>query len=458
VKKPGPQYVEALARTLEASVPDVLEHCYGQSVGALCPCGCGGELVLPVDLSSFSGLLPVRRLCGACGAPLGKDGLYRQGQEHFTRCRPCSLRGIRGFNTRPSAASHDHPFAAAFTAVLDRAGLNLRQACERAGLDPGEPNRWTRGARTPFRDTVERLANALDAPELLNRQLLAWRWRAYTMTCTGCQAVTEQQPGLFDGGQRRGFHQEAQIDLETGTGSWTCQRCKLREAGKNSPVGQSIATLRKREGRAGLRRRMQKVRAKRNPEQLVEVKGTAAWEKGQAALESKVWTDEERRRQRDGLISAGRRAYTTRKGRTVPPLLPGRRKGKFGLCRICRLITYSSDARRRVEVHELCRRTWERENGKTPRDYPPNPDGRQLSSEELAQTFEIAVRHLLRKEPIGDGRGNGLASEFALAKESVQKRVRTFIRRIPTDKRAGNRLGSWGAALREAAAAAGLRV
>jgi hypothetical protein len=146
------------------------------------------------------------------------------------------------------------------------------------------------------------------------------------------------------------------------------------------------------------------------------------------ALRQKVWTPAERWRQRVGLIRP-------------------RPKGRFGWCSICGLICYSKHASRPVESHGRCR-------------YPDEIIGLPLkragrprrTREQLADSFEAAVRYLLKGEVLGDfdtgdETGTGLALRFQLRDASLRERIRDLVNALPADQRGAKQLPFWKTAL-----------
>lgn len=421
-RRPSWKYVDGLARALRVAPEEVAEHLWGERPGELCVCGCGGVMVPPGDPDAHK--LLVELVCQGCGAPRS----YRQGVEHFPHCRPCSQKRVIRFGRRSSLGS-DHPAAPVLRLALERKGLTLQEAEERAGFAQGTVARWLSGRRGRpgvLRDTLERLVSVLEAPEVFD--VIPWRWRRWSLTCTSCDSVYHYQPGQFRSRLTRGRHAEAVIHEATGGGTFVCRRCKQREAGKRSPVGRKIAILRKRGGRTALRARVLKLRARQTPRQLAENLA-----KAHAANRGRVQTEEERLR------------------RSWAGIAP-RPAGKLGLCRVCDLLTHTYEPTRPAETHRDClskyRHQYQRVFGRPL--YPPRRMGRRLSHEELADSFEIAVRSLLKGEHIGERDGSGLAARFDLDKKSCLRRIDALITRLPQDGRGGRQLACWADALREA--------
>ncbi len=244
------------------------------------------------------------------------------------------------------------------------------------------------------------------------------RW---TLVCTECGDVREYRPTQFRYDRDRGRHPTAVIDESAGKGTYICGPCKQAVIAWASPVGRRIAYLRKKGGRARLARRAADLRAQITLEQLQTGRDKAA-----ATNRGRIPTSEELRR----------RSWSHIAPRPV---------GRFGLCRICGFLAYSAGPDR-AEMHKGCLSSWRRGRHLAFHQYPPRARGNRLSSELLGDTFEIAVRHLLRGEPI-----SRLAAEFDLGKDTAQDRIDTLIKkRLPTDGRGGKRLVLWSDTLHKA--------
>lgn len=90
------------------------------------------------------------------------------------------------------------PFAGELRRVLTARGLSQRQAARDAGLTFDIINRYVTGRSVPMMRTAARLADALDAPRLL--ELTAAH---RTITCEGCGASFVD--GRHSGGEPRRF-------------------------------------------------------------------------------------------------------------------------------------------------------------------------------------------------------------------------------------------------------------
>jgi hypothetical protein len=165
---PSWKYVPGIAAALHLSSAEVLEHLWGERPGDLCDCGCSGIKVEPDNPSARTLLVQV--LCKGCGKPR----TYKQGTPHFALCRPCSQKRVSRF-ARLGGKGSEHPAAPVIRAALDRAGITLQEAEDRAGYAPGTVSRWLNGRRGKpgvFRETLDRLITVLQAPELSQCQPL----------------------------------------------------------------------------------------------------------------------------------------------------------------------------------------------------------------------------------------------------------------------------------------------
>ena len=231
------------------------------------------------------------------------------------------------------------------------------------------------------------------------------------------------------------------IDWELGVGTYPrCADCTWKIVGKASPVGRMMNLLKKKYGRKATREYGRRLGSSLTTEQREEYEGRRV-----AAVRAKVWSAAERSH-----LSAA----------TIKP----RQVGKVGICRICGYITYCAEPtskRRPGETHSECLWKYRREHQQSIGHpvYPRRPGGRRPSSKDLADTFEIAVRHLLRGEDIGRSEwegGKGLAAEFNLSRDAVIERINIFVTRLPSDGRGGQKLARWARALREAKARAAI--
>lgn len=331
----------------------------------------------------------------------------------------------------PQRIRRDHPFTKAFKAALRGSGLTQNEACRRAGISPVPVGAWLRGDRKPRAELVDRLAVVLRAPSLPDS--IETRWFRIRMTCDDCGESADIIPGKLnarakqaekDGVQDRGLD-ISKIDYNSGTGSYICKGCmSARQARRIN------ARIKKNHGKIRFSEIGQRRAAMVTPEELRRLQ-----ELGVEARRGRPLTAEHKRKMRRGMIRA-------------------RPAGVFSLCRLCGLLVFrhNADLRGAGETHHLCVTAWRRENKlAVDSSYPPRPAGRRPSSADLAISYELAVRHLLRGERVhGWEHGRGLAAEFGLAPRTVHERIKKLIAYFPTDERATSQLPVWRDALLEA--------
>jgi len=134
-----------------------------------------------------------------------------------------TLAGVARF----TPSHNQHPFAKLLDRARMRKGISLEETFRRSSLSSGCLHEWTRKDRkvVPYNDSIERLAKVLDAPELLNQDLLPFRWRRYSLTCSNCGRISRVKPSHYASHLKR--FSQARLDSldETGTGTWTCGEC-----------------------------------------------------------------------------------------------------------------------------------------------------------------------------------------------------------------------------------------
>lgn len=134
--------------------------------------------------------------------------------------------------TRIAPSLNQHPFVKLLDQARMRKGFSLEETFRRSSLHPGCVQDWTRerGAVIPYSDSIERLAKVLDAPELLNQDLLPFKWRRYRLTCSSCGRISRIKPGQYASHLKR--FSQARLDSlgETGTGTWICGECSVLAA------------------------------------------------------------------------------------------------------------------------------------------------------------------------------------------------------------------------------------
>lgn len=256
----------------------------------------------------------------------------------------------------------------------------------------------------------------------------AWvRAQRYHLTCRECGKIQEYPRHLFRGAKRQGWFKGVTIDEATGRGEYLCLSCGAAERGYK----QAKRGLRKLSQRGGRRQvlagRAAGARlARQNPSPKFLMSPEGRWKTALAHI-------------------------------TLRPA------GQFYLCRLCGYLGYTQKRRDTSEAHGACLDAHLASRGKGRRNsanaWPSRPRGRQLSTDELAVSFTLAVAHLLRGAAIGESReehGAGLAAWFGLENRAVRRRIEGLLEAFPPDDRSPKRLAAWGRALRWAKSYQGL--
>lgn len=176
-------------------------------------------------------------------------------------CRDCGAA-----QRAPDAASAKRRFETeadgAIWPVLDRASMTMREACQVAEVAEATVRQWRSGRTVAFRDTLQRFADALEAPDLL--EVVPWRWRRITLKCRWCDHETSYTAGDYQTRRRAGGLIHATVDWTTGQGAHTCQPChakeqayrmgrkyrdRLKKKGGRKALNNWLATLRERRGK-----------------------------------------------------------------------------------------------------------------------------------------------------------------------------------------------------------------
>lgn len=490
IRVPTYKHVVATAGGLAANLADAVAGLWGEAAGDPCGCGCGGFKVLPDDEDPTLGVrarrqraddaqaLRVRRVCRGEGCT--NVTTYLQTEAHTPLCRGCSLRGKSTIG-RGVAIGDAHPFRVMLVACLAKNEITLAEACTRAGLSISSVQRWTHGKRAeralPWHEDVRSLGEVLGVPGLVDT--IRSRWRRYRLTCRDpehkrtVRRDKEVSPHIITAWRARGFHPELELDEATGTGFYHCDKCIKRAVGHMSSVGRDVAKLRKRRerklllkktgttkiipsGKDELRERGKKLAASLTPEQRARaIRNASAARTAKAGTRTEEWT-------------------RMRSASNIKP----RPKGTFVACLRCGdWDFFKPGGRRRGLMHGACQ-TAERRSQRTFGATPPPPASSArnvLDSGARADTFEMAVRCLLRHETVGgrvsmkpceacgvgvaaperlspDARchGLGLAHEFDLDPDTIDKRIHQMLSRWPPDGIASQQMRLWGTRLREA--------
>lgn len=386
-----------------------------ERLGDPCPCGCGGVKALPPETKSRT--LGVALPCRVCGEvrifPPGKQGHHPSTCLHCTR--KASVRFGKGSGYKPA-----EDFYSLLGSALDRNGMTLGQACATAGLSRTTVQHWVNGSTTPWRHSLEQLADVLDAPKLVDA--LPSKTGRITVSCPDCGEIRSHRATEIRVWLRKNIPPNTAIDWETGTGTYRCLKC-ARSAQIKSVYSKRI----KRHGKKFYVEQGRRLAANLTPEQRT---------KGLQAAQAARWDHPQ--------------SATAQWNMSISRIVP-KPQGQFGVCTICNRLIHIVGKDKWAKFHQTCLITWRRKNQKGLATYPPHPKGHTYSSEYLATSFELCVRHLLRDEPIGKSDGAGLAGQLGLSRRSVIERIKIFVELFPPDGIGRRRLAFWREAFLEAA-------
>ena len=414
-----------IADNPQAQFPKLLP---GERLGDPCPCGCGGLKVLPQK--STAKKLPILLPCVECKF----ERIYHKRGHHHQRCSAC---GARQRFTKENPSKRESGARLTLQNALRRKGIGIGKAERLAGIGTGYVNHWwVTGKKVPLRHSLQRLADVLEAPELMD--VIPSLVSKITLICPVCEEERVLDAWQVRRWERRN-HDATAVNWHLGTAIYPCGACA---------ASQRMTGYIHKQIKNGMRKKMV-ARGKQLGTSLTPNQRKKALDAAHEANRGRVNSDEERRRKSSGSIQP----YSA---------------GKWGVCWVCRQLAYQSsvkvDGPLAVTVHRSCRRQWfadRRARGEAVKleDSPTRPAGNLPSADDLAMTFAICVLHYLKGMPvgkqIGDGpRGSvfdGLAAEFApLVPNSIWRRMKDFIDRLPTDGRGGRRLAIWSMRLREA--------
>ena len=330
-----------------------------------------------------------------------------------------------------------NPFEATLTVALECKGLSREEVCRLIGIHIATLQNWIRTNELPQRHgkltRIKRLAEVLDCPALVPDVKLKPRQIVMTCTTLGCEVTLTCKPEQIRATLRKGYHPEAVVDFNSGLGTYRCAICSQRNNMKN--IHRKMV---KKHGRKWFHEK-----AEENFASLTEDRRNEGLRKAQ---ESHV-----------GIALSEKHRLNL----TAAKLSP-KPSGKFGICRVCGLLTFRGQDDRPTETHRPCLDGWLSERGLFARDaYPPRGRGRLLSHSELAISYEICVRHLLRGEPIGKYDGGveeGLAGVFKKSRRTMIQRIQSFLKYLPIDGRGSARLHRWSKALLRAGASQGYSI
>ena len=335
--------------------------------------------------------------------------------------QPLPLGRVGGEPTNPALETD-------IQAALPRGEVNVQDSFTRAGVSPSCYRDWVFGGQVPFYDTLEAVADSLDAPELLAHP---YRRRVIVMMCRRCEKSKDYLPSIVRTGAKnteakdgQGFA-GAEIDYEAGTGVYLCHACTTGDIGR--------AQIRKMT-RGGKR------------ENILKASGKAL-----NAKYKKRYTKKERDARWQGVIEGnrGRKQTPETKRRVWIASVPITPKGNLWRCRVCKFFgyTYKSDALHGRMVHPVpCLAEWRLEHEGFPPELP-GPTLEQVKPGEdvslIERDWALTVFHIVKNGKIGGKGGRGLAAALKLERVSANNAIKTTINRFPPDDRGGPQLTGW---------------
>ena len=391
-------------------------------LGDPCSCvdQCGGTKILPA--SPKAKLLATALSCGMCG----EQQFFQIRRHHHANCIGCDPDEWGKKTVQDFPAGQE--FRSLLLAAAHRKGMTLGQIMDAAGIDVSLVSRWANGGSTPYRHYLERLAEVAECPELIDSipSNVAW----VTNTCpTGHKP--DPYPALYIRREiKRGSLDPDRIDWATGSGTFACGAC---QASSRMYKMNREMTHNTKGSKAGFwKARGENLAAKTtHEEKLINIK------KAQEANIGRPQTKDHR-------LKASTSKFS-----------PNPQGSKWNVCRLCGFLVFTRGAlvgRNRGEVHGNCLNKWISDNHVRARRCYPEPQmkiNKRVTSEYLAVSYELVVRVVLRKEPVGETKHQGLtvvvpgvAEDLGLKDRAVFARINEFINLLPPDGCGGKKL-SW---------------
>ena len=359
----------------------------------------------------------------------GEQQVFQIRLHHHANCSSCDPTDWNKKTVQDFPAGQE--FRSLLSEAAHRKGMTIGQVMDAAGIDVTLVARWANGGSTPYRHFLERLADVAECPELVDSipSNVAW----VTNTCpTGHKP--EPYPALYIRREiKRGGLDPNLIDWATGIGSFLCGGCKASsrmkainlKPSRNTKGGPGIKEIRIERGKfLGASTTYE--------EKLVNIK------KAQQANIGRPQSEEHR------FKTSAKRISPTPKG-----LL-------WNMCLLCPTLVLTREylvGRNRGEVHGRCLNAWISENRVRARRHYPERQIKvksYLTSEYLAVSFELVVRVVLHKEPMGekertDKNGKlikvtGVAGDLGISSRVAYLRINEFIDLLPNDGLGGKKL------------------
>jgi hypothetical protein len=334
------------------------------------------------------------------------------------------------------------PFREALNGALIRAGLTLDEAAALADLSPRTVESWSYGYHTPFRDDLQRFAQTVGTPELVD--LIESRHRRIHLTCRQCGRPRDAEPGEVRQYLKSRAPGRVTVDWDKGEGQDICRTCDRRS--RFTTMHHNLA---KRHGRKALRDRAKKhlgAWRKDNPDKQLKLQQAAT-----AAAAATPKSPAAMARQRLGQFS-------------IEPA------GVFGLCALCHKLLFVWDADVRAKLaregrhnvgrfHGACYARWQKTAENRAEPLPDPLKGRTTSEQWLATAYTATLMYFRQlvgsKQAFRDEDGQlrkiawlstpeGRAhAPVALSRKGLYKVVKQFLAYLPDEAVATGLVKSW---------------
>jgi len=274
-------------------------------------------------------------------------------------------------------------------------GMTEKEACLKAGIDHTMPSLWIRGVYTPFRASLQALADAIKRQDLMDAiPFTADRYVRYMFTCRGegC-GKTKRLPAsrvkVYQSNPRSSFIVD---DEKARTGTYLCRPCYMKRKWTDS--------VRNGKGQHQvLIDQLAKAATMRDRNRLRENAKIAT-----DAIRGKSQTEEHKEK------------------RSVAMMSPRPKSWILDLCLGCGDLVTKQDSvtTEKGKFHTIC---YERLDG------DPSAIKCHHSSEDLADMWEVAWRHLVKQEQL---------FWQGVSKRTANKMVNDLLSHLPTDNRGGD--------------------
>jgi len=348
--------------------------------------------------------------------------------------------------------------------ICAREGITLVEFSARSGISRSTPFSWFAG-KPSTRDRVARLARLWNEPRLLDA--IRSRPNVYRLTCIdpkhrGAVRVQKFDARNYRAMLKRGHNPEARINPDTGIGTHVCQACKARAAAPQTSLGRTMIN-RKNRGDGSARRHGQRVHALIKDPVAKGDKLKNRQERDKAIAEGKPLRSLERAHARtDGVPQT----LEVRWNHAIVEIRP-RTKSRYDYCRglvkrkgvmkphgvIIEVRPYNGRPGALCGACQNNHRRGPRKGEPLALAAPARPRGKRLTSSQLTETIEIAIRVFLRGETIGE-----MAHEFDREPRTIRARLRELIGALPRYAGDDDPVAFWDAAIQAGRRPQGLRL